>query len=308
MGLREAGLKQAGRIAAVTGCQLIGGSMIARLDRAPHLPIIQRLPYFPKQALQFLSLYKTLIFVGARLPVSFFGYEGIPSLLVSEEQETFTLATVEEDVVGALTALADELGAAPDAIVTNRSTLPASPTGELSPDRIMAAIVNQQPEGAIIIDEGVSSTGSYIEMANAAPEHTYLRITGGAIGWGIPAATGAAIACPDRPVIAMQADGSAMYTVQGLWTQARENLNIKTLIFSNRRYNILQTELRHGGFDIEGQYAQSMTRLDEPAIDWQHIARSFGVPAVRVEKSEDLSRELQNALSETGPRLIEMLF
>jgi acetolactate synthase-1/2/3 large subunit len=308
MGLREAGLKQAGRIAAATGCQLIGGSMIARLDRVPHLPVIQRLPYFPKQALHFLSAYQTLIFVGARLPVSFFGYKGIPSLLVSEEQETFTLATVEEDVVATLTALADELGAAPDATVPNTSTLPARPTGDLSPERILAAVVNLQPEGAIIIDEGVSTTGSYIEMANAAPQHTYLRITGGAIGFGIPAATGAAIACPDRTVIDIQADGSALYTIQALWTQARENLNIKTLICSNRRYNILQTELWQGGFDLEGQYAQSMTSLAEPALDWQQLAQGFGVPAVRVEKAEDLSRELQIALAEPGPRLIEMLF
>jgi acetolactate synthase-1/2/3 large subunit len=132
-------------------------------------------------------------------------------------------------------------------------------------------------------------------------------VTGGAIGFGIPAASGAAIACPDRPVIAIQADGSALYTVQGLWTQAREGLNIKTLICSNRRYNILQYELHRGGFDVESPHAQNLTSLANPPIDWQHIAKGFGVPAVQVEKAEDLSKQLERALAEDGPCLIEML-
>jgi acetolactate synthase I/II/III large subunit len=305
--LRAAGLKQAGRIAAATGCQLIAETMIPRLDHEPHLPPLQRLPYFPKQALQALAPFDTLIFIGAKKPVSFFGYEGIPSVLVSQEQESFMLATVEDDVIGALTALADAIGAAADATVPNTATLPALPTGALNATTVTAAVVNAQPEGAIIVDEGVSTTGAYLDMASAAKPFTYLRVTGGAIGFGIPAATGAAIACPDRPVINIEADGSAMYTVQALWTQARESLNVTTLICSNRRYNILQTELRHGGFDIEGQHAQSLTSLSNPPIDWRQVANGFGIPAVRVERTEDLTRELQRALAEAGPHLIEIL-
>jgi acetolactate synthase-1/2/3 large subunit len=163
-----------------------------------------------------------------------------------------------------------------------------------------------QPEAAIIINEGVTSGRAYGELANYAAPHTMLSITGGAIGWGIPQAVGAAIACPDRPVIALQADGSGLYTVQGLWTQAREGLNVTTLIASNRRYNILEVEMHRAGMKV-GERARSLTSLDDPPVDWVQTAQGFGVPAVQVTTTRALTRELTIALAEPGPRLIEMV-
>jgi acetolactate synthase-1/2/3 large subunit len=281
--------------------------MSARIDRSPDLPVIDRLPYFPGQALARLAPVQRLVFVGAKKPVTFFGYEGLPSELVSDEHEVLMLATPEDDTIGALTALADALGAAPDAMPSQTIARPERPSGALNAESIAAALVNVQPEGAIIVDEGITTSGNYFDMANAAAPHTYLRLSGGAIGFGIPAATGAAVACPDRPVINIQADGSASYTLQALWTQAREQLNIKTLICNNRRYNILQIELMRAGIEPPGQQVQSLTNLDNPAIDWRQIAKGFGVPAVRVERAEDLTQTLENALSEPGPCLIEMI-
>ena len=304
--LRTAGLQQAGRIAAATGCQLISTTLIPRIDRGPHLPPVQRLPYFPQQAIEMLEAFDTLIFIGTKKPVTFFGYEGVPSMLVSEAQASYMLVTAEEDVVGAISALADELDALPTASILPTAALPEQPSGELTPEKLAAAIVRAQPENAIIVDEGVTTSRAFFDIAQAAKAHSHLG-TGGAIGFGMPAAIGAAIACPDRPVINIQADGSALYTVQALWTQARESLNITTLICNNNRYNILQFELLRAGFDIEGQYAQDLTRLDNPSIDWQHVAKGYGIPTVQVEKAEDLSRELERALAEPGPHVIELL-
>lgn len=304
--MRTAGLEQAGRIVAKTDCKLIGETMIARLDSAPNLPPVERLPYFPTHALQVLEQFDTLIFIGAREPVTFFGYEGIPSVMVSEEQASFVMASVEEDVVGALAALADELGATPNATVTRNIPLPENPTGQLNAEKTVAAIIRAQPEGAIIVDEGISVTGNFVQVAQSAKAHS-LMFTGGSIGFGMPAAAGAAIACPDRPVINVQADGSALYTVQALWTQARENLNVTTILLNNNSYNILQVELHAGGFDVEGEHAQGLTRLDNPAMDWQQIAQGFGVPAVKVETAEDLTQQIERSLAEEGPHFIEVL-
>jgi acetolactate synthase-1/2/3 large subunit len=169
---------------------------------------------------------------------------------------------------------------------------------------VLAAL---QPEGAIIVDESVSTGGAYYPLAAGAPEHTWLTLTGGAIGQGVPCAVGAAVACPDRPVINLQADGSAMYTVQALWMQARESLNITTLICSNRKYNILNIELLRTGEKNPGMHAQSVMDLGNPALDWVQISRGMGVPAVRIDSTEQLAGELSIALKEPGPKLIEMV-
>jgi len=184
---------------------------------------------------------------------------------------------------------------------------PELPQGSLSAQKACAVLAALQPEGAIIVDESVTTGGAYYPLAAGAPQHSWLTLTGGAIGQGIPCAVGAAIACPDRPVINLQADGSAMYTVQALWMQARESLNITTLICSNRSYNILNIELMRAGKNKPGPNAQTLMDLGNPPLGWVHISKGMGVPATSVDSAEQLARELTKALNETGPHLIEMI-
>jgi acetolactate synthase-1/2/3 large subunit len=164
-----------------------------------------------------------------------------------------------------------------------------------------------QPENSIIVDEAVTTGFFYFSPAFVLPAYTLMTVSGGSIGQGIPCATGAAIACPDRPVIDLEADGSALYTVQALWTQAREGLNVTTLICSSRSYRILQVELSRSGIPADGPNARTLTELTNPPVDWVRVAQGFGVPGVSVSTAEDLTRELNKALTEPGPHLIEML-
>jgi len=170
-----------------------------------------------------------------------------------------------------------------------------------------AAIAAMMPEGAIVMDEAATTGLPFLAASAAAPPHTYLSLTGGAIGQGLPCATGAAVACPDRRVIAFQADGSAMYTIQSLWTQARESLNVTTVLCNNRSYRILQVELARSGVTEPGRKARSLTSLSNPDIEWTSLARGLGVPSVRVETAEALTRELERSLATAGPALIEMI-
>jgi acetolactate synthase-1/2/3 large subunit len=304
--LGEAGLRVAARIAAASGCRLMTETLAARIERGVGIPSPIRLPYFPEQALEALAGTKTLILAGAKLPVAFFGYPGLPSRLVPEGCDVEVLAKPEEDVIGALEALADALGA-PKSVPAPEVKLPDRPIGKLTPVSLGAALANLQPEGAIIVDESTTSGGPYGGMASAARPHSCLAITGGAIGWGLPAAIGAAVACPDRRVISLQADGSGMYTVQALWTQAREGLNITTLLCSNRLYRILQMEAARAGNIELGRAARWLTELAPPEIGWIELARGFGIPAVRVETADDLVKQLGRALGETGPNFIELV-
>ena len=217
------------------------------------------------------------------------------------------LASPDEDVPAALEALADAVGASGGAGEFGSVTRPSSPVGPLTVESFAAAVASLQPEGAIIMDEGNTSSGAYFQMAQAAPPFSYLAQPGGAIGLGMPCATGAAIACPDRPVICLQADGSGMYTLQALWTQAREGLNVTTLICNNRSYRVLGVELMRAGVKEPGAQARKMIGLNNPQLDWVHLARGMGVPGARVETADGLVKELGQALAEPGPHLIEMV-
>ena len=309
--LRKKGLLAAGRIQAATGCDLLSETSPARMDRGGGLPMPIRIPYFPGKATELLSQYFTLIMVGAREPIVFFGYEGGKSKLLTEDQQSVSISSDQPNLPKALELLADALDAPqPDTIgpVNGRSgAAPELPGGELNAAKACAVLAALQPEGAIIVDESVSTGGAYYPLAADAPEHTWLTLTGGAIGQGMPCAVGAAVACPDRAVINLQADGSAMYTVQALWMQARESLNITTLICSNRKYNILNIELLRTGEKKPGPHTQSLVDLGNPALDWVQISRGMGVPAVRVDSTEQLAGELSIALKEPGPKLIEMV-
>jgi acetolactate synthase-1/2/3 large subunit len=306
--LGERGLKAAARIAAVTGCKLMSETFPARWERGAGTPILERLPYFPEAAIAAISPYKSVTLAGAKSPVSFFGYPGVPGYFISPEQRQITLATPEEDVIDALETLAGALGAPnhsqPGEISSGQTGL-ISPTGRLTPESISAAVTLLLPEMAIVMDESNTSMGPFLTMSQSAARHTLLTQPGGAIGLGPPCATGAAIASPDRTVINLQADGSAMYTLQALWTQAREGLNVKTIILNNRSYRILGIELMRAGAKEVGSQAQRLIELTQPAIDWVSLAKGMGVPGARVETAEDLVRELERALVEPGPQLIE---
>jgi acetolactate synthase-1/2/3 large subunit len=271
------------------------------------MPPLERFPYFPEQGISSLSRFQAVVLAGARPPVSFFGYPDIPSFLISPEQSSTVLAAPEEDVPAALEALADALGAPGGRADLGPVERPPSPQGRLTVESFAAAVASLQPEGAIIMDEGNTSSGAYFQMAQAAPPFSYLAQPGGAIGLGMPCATGAAIACPDRPVICLQADGSGMYTLQSLWTQAREQLNVTTVICNNRAYRVLGIELMRAGVKEPGAQAREMIGLTNPQLDWVYLARGMGVPGARVETAEELVRELGRALAEPGPHLIDML-
>lgn len=302
--LGEGGLKAAARIAAASGCRLMSEMFSARIERGAGIPAATRLPYFPEQALEALAGTETMILAGAKEPVAFFGYPGLPSRLVPAGCSVEALAKVEEDVLGALDALAEALGA-PKSIVTPQAEPPSRPSGKLTPASLGAALASLQPERAIIVDEGATSGGPYGAVASTALPHTCLMLTGGAIGQGLPTATGAAIACPDRRVIALQADGSGMYTLQALWTMARERLNVTTILCSNRAYRILQIEAARAGNAEPGRNARALTELQPPAIDWTALGRGLGVAAVRVDTADDLVKHLDRAMRESGPSLIE---
>jgi acetolactate synthase-1/2/3 large subunit len=303
---RESGLRAAARIAAKTGCRLMCETFPARVERGGSLPFVEKLPYFPEQATESLSKSKAVVLAGAIAPVAFFGYPNLPSALIPSGCPTVTLAAPEEDSAAALAALADLLGAGRDtpALATKR---PALPTGKLDATTIGAAIAALMPDNCIVMDEAATTGLPFFGLSGGAPPHTYMALTGGAIGQGLPCATGAAVACLDRKVIGFQADGSGMYTLQALWTQAREKLDVTTLICNNRRYRILQVELARAGINEPGRNARALTSLAQPEISWASMANGMGVPAVRVETAEALCVELKRALRERGPNLIEMM-
>ena len=305
-GLRQRSLKAAARIAAVTPCKLICETAPTHLERGVGMPPLLRLPYFPEWGFEMLAPFKSVVLAGARNPVTFFGYPNTRSNFIAPDQESFVLATPEEDITAALEALADYLDAPQDAGEFTTLSRPTIPTGKLNPDTFAATVAALQPKNAIIMEEGISTTRSYFQTSGGAPFHSYLAQPGGAIGLGMPCATGAAIACPDRPVITLQSDGAGMYTLQALWTQAREGLNVTTLIGSNRRYHILDVELRRAGVEQISEKARNMIDLQRPDLDWASLSRGMGVPGVRVETPEALAHELTIALEEDGPHLIEV--
>lgn len=301
------GLSAAAKVASITHCRLISETFPARIERGAGLPPTERLPYFPEQAIGLLQQFSSVVLAGARAPVAFFGYPGMSSRLISNDQNVVTLAGPEDDVESHLEALADALGTIGMSENVISVTRPSRPSGALTLEKFAAAIASVQPEGAIIMDEGNTSSMAYFAASSGAPQFSYLTLTGGSIGQGLPCAAGAALACPDRPVIAIEGDGSAMYTLQSLWTQAREGLNVTTVLCANRSYRILGIELARSGVTEAGKEAQSLFSLSDPAIDWVLLARGMGVAAARVDTADMLVRELERALEEPGPHLIEAI-
>jgi acetolactate synthase-1/2/3 large subunit len=304
--LGERGLVAAARIAAATGAAMLCETFPARLERGAGLPAIDRLPYFAEQATAKLAPYRHVILVDAPEPVSFFAYPGKPSELVAAGATVHRLAAGADDVIGALAALAERLGA-PAAPPVAAARRPALPTGALTVEACAHALGALMPERAIVSDEAHTSSLFMPAATAGAPRHDWLTLTGGAIGDGMPVAIGAAVACPDRKVICLEADGSALYTPQSLWTMARERLDVTTIIFHNAAYAILRLELQRVGAGAGGPKARDMFSLSRPALDFVALARGMGMPAERATTADELVTQLRRALAEPGPHLIEAI-
>jgi len=302
--LRERGLACAARIAAATGARVMAQTSNARMERGAGRFAVERLPYAVDLALAALKDLKHLILVGSTAPVAFFAYPGKPGTLFPEGCAIHALARPDDDQIDALERLVDALGA--PAVPAKTAARPGLPSGPLNPDSIALVLGALLPENAIVCDESITTGRNFFAATHAAPPHDWLQLTGGAIGLGIPLATGAAVACPDRKVVNLQADGSGLYTAQALWTQARENLDILTLVWANRSYAILRAELANVGAENPGRKALDMLSLDNPPVDWVSLARGFGVEARRAETLDELIRAFQAGLSRKGPFLVEV--
>ena len=302
--LLEGALSAAQHIQSATGVRVFANRYAARLPRGLGGFNPQRLPYFPEPAEQALSGIERLILVECEPPVSFFGYPGRRSTLAPENCEFMTLASETQDARAALQSLAERLGPAevPDP-QNHRPTLPTD--GALTPDSIGQTLAALLPEGAIVSDEMISSGEAVNAWLLRAERHDLLPVTGGSIGQGLPVALGAALAAPDRKVVALQADGSGMYSLQALWTMARENLDVLVVVFANRRYRILDVEMQRTGAGPIGWKADRMLDLSGPELDWVALARGHGVEAVRAESLPEFTAFVMSAFNRRGPFLIE---
>ena len=305
--LREAGLRAASQIAEKTGAKLFCEVFPTRLERGEGLPAVERIAYLAELASVQLNGYDHLVLVDAKAPVSFFAYPGKKSYLVPDDCTTHTLVEPHEDAVASLQALVEAVGASETAPKLQSSGRPAFPKGKLNAAKACQAIGALLPANAIISDEAQTSGIKLPTFTAGAPRHDVLTLTGGAIGQGLPVAVGAAVAAPNRPVLALLGDGSAMYTIQALWTIAREGLDVTTVIFNNRSYGILNIELERVGAERIGPEAKAQLDLSEPAIDFVSMAQGMGVPARRVARAEDFSTALKNAFATRGPFLIDAI-
>ena len=303
---RRSGLAAATRIAHATGARLLCETFPACLERGAGVPAIDRLAYFGEAALAQLDGAQHLVLAGAPSPVSFFGYPGKPSDLVPAGCEVHVLAEY-SGAAQALIALADELAPGSSAAVAELSR-PQLPAGALTAMSVADVVGALMPENLIVVDES-NTSGVPLTAATAnAPAHDWLTLTGGAIGYGIPAAIGAAVAAPDRPVLCMESDGSAMYTISGLWTQAREGLDVTTVVYNNGAYDILRLELQRVGVgSAPGPKALGLLDLSPPSLDFVKIAEGLGVPARRATTAEEFADALRAAFSEPGPHLIDAI-
>ncbi|MGB1252919.1 MAG: acetolactate synthase large subunit [Candidatus Promineifilaceae bacterium] len=305
----DEGAAWASRIAAVSEVELMSNRPTARRQLGVGRPIIKALAYPVDQSLRQLQAFKHIILVGTAQPVAFFAYPNKPGTLAPEGCELHTLAGPNEDLVGALAALAQELGASAETPLhaQYRNTPPPLPTGALTIPSVWQSVAAQLPDQAIIVNESLTSGRGSAKYLSHAPQHDMLYGTGGAIGHGLPQSIGAAVACPDRQVINMQADGSAMYTISALWTFARENLDIVSVIWNNRAYKILQGELDNVGAIRHGTKADSILNLDNPQLDFVKMAEGMGVEASRADSADAFNDQFAAALAKKGPHLIEVL-
>ena len=307
MACRREGPGLAGKLTSATGCRIGTQFFTARIERGAGRTTLERIPYFVPAAIEFLKDFRHIITVETGEPVAFFSYPGRPSHLKHPDCEVHSLAEPGEDGAAGLAMLLDVLGAANAAPrIQSRIETPV-PQGKLDPISIAHALAAALPENCILVDESLTTGRSSMGLTEGALPHDTLQNMGGSIGFGTPVATGAALACPDRPVVCMVGDGSAMYTIQSLWTQAREGLNVTTIIFANRTYQILRAEFAAMGFGEPGPQAQAMMDIDRPTLDFCALAKGMGVPALRVDTAKAFHAALANSVREPGPQLIEVV-
>ncbi len=307
--LRKHGLAAAAQIQVKTGCDLLMVTFPAYFEAGAGLPVLKRVPYFPGQAQKFLAKYDAFVLVGTSEPSAFFGYAGGVTSYLPEKAQRIRIDTLKQDAGLVLEELSSALGpdVRPDDLtpVLAKLSLPELPTGELNAQKMCAVIAALQPENCIVVEEGISSGAYYYNHSPYLKPHCQMTLTGGSIGMGMPLALGAALAAPDRQVIDIQADGSAMYTIQALWSQAHEKTNVITIICSNRRYQTIELECLRAGYKTLGEGAKSLMNIDHPTLDWVSLSRGMGVPAASTKTAEAFVAEFQKALNGAGPYLIE---
>lgn len=301
-----ASLASAAAIAERTGARVLLNTFMGRIPRGAGRHKAVRIPYPVPAAQEMLHQFDTIILVGAKPPVAFFAYPDRPSVLTSPETRFMELARGFRRAEEALTALRAALGDPPSPAPVSLHR-PELPSGAITPETLAAFLGHSLPEHAIVVDESVTTGRAFAASTYGAPPHDWLTGTGGSIGYAMAASVGAAVACPDRPVVTLESDGSGMYMPQALWTQAREQLNITTLIFSNRKYEILRQEMTNVGVSHVGFKAERLLSLEDPAIEWTRLAESMGVPGRRAETIDELNRAFATALRDSGPHLIEVV-
>jgi len=299
------GLLAAGCIAAATGAKLLAPYPVTRLQRGAGIPAVERTAYVLEQAVEQYKQFRQLMLVGADAPVAYFAYPGKNTVIAPPGCQIYTLATPSENCAGALEALASALSAG-QSIHKREEDRPALPTGPITLPGIAAAIGALLPEDTIVVDESMTSGRGLMAATKGSPAHDWLGNTGGSIGIALPLAVGAAVACPEKRVLCLTADGSAMYTVQALWTMARENLKVTTVVFANREYAVLKREFSYLGVGEPGPRALDLFDIGKPDLDWVQLAKGMGVAGTRVNSLEDFTRALREGLHSAGPRLIEV--
>jgi acetolactate synthase-1/2/3 large subunit len=300
------GLELAGRLAAATKAKLLVPYPFPRLERGAGRAIVERIPYVPEQAVEMLKEYRQLILVGAAAPVAYFASPGKNAALTSPECMIQTLATPREDSAGALESLSVALPLRSSESLSEKKERPQLPTGGITLPSLAQAVAALLPENAIVVDESMTTGRGIMAAARGGLPHDWLANTGGSIGIALPLAVGAAVACPHRHVLCLSADGSGMYTVQALWTMAREGLRITTAIFANRAYAVLQREFLNLGVGNPGPRASDLFEIGRPDLDWVALAKGMGIPGVRVSSMETFGKALQDGFESDGPALIEV--
>jgi acetolactate synthase-1/2/3 large subunit len=300
------GLVTVGRIAAAAGAKLFAPYPITRLQRGAGIPNVDRVQYVLEPAIEQFKEFRQLILVGAKAPVAYFAYPGKSSVFTAPDCQIHTLARPGEDYVGALDALAEALPVRGEELTAERAERPAMPSGEITLPGLAAAIGALLPENMIVVDESMTSGRGLMATTKGAPPHDWLANTGGSIGIALPLAVGAAVACPDRRVLCLSADGSGMYTAQALWTMARAGLNVTTVVFANHDYAVLKREFSYLGVGNPGPRAAAMFEIGHPDLDWTLLAKAMGVPGFRVTSLDAFGKKLREGLEAEGPTLIEV--
>ena len=300
------GLSAAGRIAAETGAKLLAPYPITRLQRGAGIPKVDRVQYVLEQGIEQFKEFRQLILVGTQPPVAYFAYPGKNAAFTTSECNIHRLAKPGEDYLGALDALGEALSLRGQGFTAENGERPLQPSGEITLPGIAASVGALLPENAIVVDESMTSGRGLMAATKGCPPHDWLGNTGGSIGIALPLAVGAAVACPDRKVLCLTADGSGMYTLQALWTMAREGLNVTTVVFANHDYAVLKREFSYLGVGQPGTRASDMFSIGRPNLDWVQLAQGMGVPGTRVSSLDAFGKALRAGLEGEGPTLIEV--